>query len=269
MNMKRNILFTIILIGATMLFSSCHHETELEKVVRQANKKCPIIITDGMRLDSIIISNQAIKQSGNQALTYYVTMFGIYEEDWMKDVVEANLAGLDDRQVSALLTQGLKDDPQFEKLLQESDCDLSLVLQYSDGRQAKTFDISTQEFNQSGEQELTMDIIRRDVQNSNAACPMEITQGITMQSVTLDEPELSDNQALRHSSNPSLTYVFRIAGDGITPESVDRSLLEDLQKSIAADLNDNPSMRIYRENNVTIKYNFENNKGEKLYGFEF
>lgn len=257
MNMKRNILFTIILIGATMLFSSCHHETELEKIVRQANKKCPIIITDGMRLDSIIISNQAIEQSGNQALTYYVTMFGIYEEEWMKDVVEANLEGLDDRQVSALLTQGLKDDPQFEKLLQESDCDLSLVLQYSDGRQAKTFDISTQEFDQSGEQELTMDIIRRDVQNSNAACPMEIAAGIVMRSVELDD------------GSKVITYTFQIGDSTLTAENVDRSLLEDLQKSIAADLNDNPSMRIYRENNVTIKYSFENNKGEKLYGFEF
>lgn len=268
MNMKRNILFTIILIGATMLFSSCHHETELEKVVRQANKRCPVIITDGMRLDSIIIDNQAIEQSGNQALTYYVTMFGIYEEEWMKDVVEANLEGLDDRQVSALLAQGLKDDPQFERILKQSDCDLSLVLQYADGRQVKCFDIDPEADATDGNS-ATMDIIRRDVQNSNAACPMEITQGITMQSVTLDEPELSDNQALRQSSNPSVTYVFRIAGDGITPESVDRSLLEDLQKSIAADLNDNPSMRIYRENNVTIKYSFENNKGEKLYGFEF
>lgn len=257
MNMKRNILFTIILIGATMLFSSCHHETELEKVVRQANKKCPIIITDGMRLDSIIISKQAIEQSGNQALTYYVTMFGIYEEEWMKEVVEANLAGLDDRQVSALLTQGLKDDPQFEKLLQESDCDLSLVLQYSDGRQVKTFDISTQEFNQSGEQELTMDIIRRDVQNSNAACPMEIAAGIVVRSVELDE------------GSKVITYAFQIGDSTLTAENVDRSLLEDLQRSIAADLNDNPSMRIYRENNVTIKYSFENNKGEKLYGFEF
>ena len=257
MNMKRNILFTIILIGATMLFSSCHHETELEKIVRHANKRCPVIITDGMRLDSIIISNQAIEQSGNQALTYYVTMFGIYEEEWMKDVVEANLAGLDDRQVSALLTQGLKDDPQFEKLLQESDCDLSLVLQYSDGRQAKTFDISTQEFDQSGEQELTMDIIRRDVQNSNAACPMEIAAGIVMRSVELDE------------GSKVITYTFQIGDSTLTAENVDRSLLEDLQKSIAADLNDNPSMRIYRENNVTIKYSFENNKGEKLYGFEF
>lgn len=257
MNMKRNILFTIILIGATMLFSSCHHETELEKVVRQANKRCPVIITDGMRLDSIIISNQAIEQSGNQALTYYVTMFGIYEEEWMKDVVEANLAGLDDRQVSALLTQGLKDDPQFEKLLQESDCDLSLVLQYSDGRQAKIFDISTQKFDQSGEQELTMDIIRRDVQNSNAACPMEIAAGIVMRSVELDE------------GSKVITYTFQIGDSTLTAENVDRSLLEDLQRSIAADLNDNPSMRIYRENNVTIKYSFENNKGEKLYGFEF
>lgn len=254
--MKRNILFTIILIGATMLFSSCHHETELEKVVRQANKKCPIIITDGMRLDSIIISNQAIEQSGNQALTYYVTMFGIYEEEWMKDVVEANLAGLDDRQVSALLTQGLKDDPQFEKLLQESDCDLSLVLQYSDGRQAKTFDIDPEADATDGNS-ATMDIIRRDVQNSNAACPMEIAAGIVMRSVELDE------------GSKVITYTFQIGDSTLTAENVDRSLLEDLQKSIAADLNDNPSMRIYRENNVTIKYSFENNKGEKLYGFEF
>ena len=254
--MKRNILFTIILIGATMLFSSCHHETELEKVVRQANKKCPIIITDGMRLDSIIISNQAIEQSGNQALTYYVTMFGIYEEEWMKDVVEANLAGLDDRQVSALLTQGLKDDPQFEKLLQESDCDLSLVLQYSDGRQAKTFDIDPEADAPDGNS-ATMDIIRRDVQNSNAACPMEIAAGIVMRSVELDE------------GSKVITYTFQIGDSTLTAENVDRSLLEDLQKSIAADLNDNPSMRRYRENNVTIKYSFENNKGEKLYGFEF
>ena len=234
MNMKSNILFTIILIGATMLFSSCHHETELEKVVRQANKKCPIIITDGMRLDSIIISNQAIEQSGNQALTYYVTMFGIYEEEWMKDVVEANLAGLDDRQVSALLTQGLKDDPQFEKLLQESDCDLSLVLQYSDGRQAKTFDIDPEADATDGNS-ATMDIIRRDVQNSNAACPMEIAAGIVMRSVELDE------------GSKVITYTFQIGDSTLTAENVDRSLLEDLQKSIAADLNDNPSMRIYRE----------------------
>jgi hypothetical protein len=252
-----NSQLSILLAAACCLLSSCHHETELEKVVRQANKKCPIIITDGMRLDSITISNQAIEQSSNQALTYYVTMFGIYEEEWMKDVVEANLAGLDDRQVSALLTQGLKDDPQFEKLLQESDCDLSLVLQYSDGRQAKTFDISTQEFDQSGEQELTMDIIRRDVQNSNAACPMEIAQGITMQSVTLDDEETA------------VTYVFRIGGEGITPESVDRSLLEGLQASISADLETNPAMRIYRDNGISIKYIFENEDGVELYSFEF
>lgn len=256
MNMKRNILFTIILIGATMLFSSCHHETELEKIVRHANKRCPVIITDGMRLDSIIISNQAIEQSGNQALTYYVTMFGIYEEEWMKDVVEANLAGLDDRQVSALLTQGLKDDPQFEKLLQESDCDLTLVLQYADGRQVKSFDIDPEADATDGNS-ATMDIIRRDVQNSNAACPMEIAAGIVMRSVELDE------------GSKVITYTFQIGDSTLTAENVDRSLLEDLQKSIAADLNDNPSMRIYRENNVTIKYSFENNKGEKLYGFEF
>ena len=209
-----------------------------------------------MRLDSIIISNQAIGQSGNQALTYYVTMFGIYEEEWMKDVVEANLAGLDDRQVSALLTQGLKDDPQFEKLLQESDCDLSLVLQYSDGRQAKTFDIDPESDATDGNS-ATMDIIRRDVQNSNAACPMEIASGIVMRSVELDE------------GSKVITYTFQIGDSTLTAENVDRSLLEDLQKSIAADLNDNPAMRIYRENNVTIKYSFENNKGEKLYGFEF
>jgi hypothetical protein len=240
----------------------------LEKIVRQANKRCPVTITDGMRLDSITVSKPHSADS-SQRLTYYVTLFGIYEEEWMKDVVEANLEGLDERQVSALLAQGLKDDPQFDRILKQSDCDLTLVLQYTDGRQVKSFNIDPEVTDSADGNSATMDIIRRDVQNSNAACPMEITQGITMQSVTLDEPELSDNQALRHSSNPSVTYVFRIAGDGITPESVDRSLLEDLQKSIAADLNDNPSMRIYRENNVTIKYSFENNKGEKLYGFEF
>ena len=251
-----NFQLSILLVAACCLLSSCHHETELEKVVRQANKKCPIIITDGMRLDSIIISNQAIKQSGNQALTYYVTMFGIYEEEWMKDVVEANLEGLDDRQVSALLAQGLKDDPQFERILKQSDCDLSLVLQYADGRQVKCFDIDPEADATDGNS-ATMDIIRRDVQNSNAACPMEIAQGITMQSVTLDDEETA------------VTYVFRIGGEGITPESVDRSLLEGLQASISADLETNPAMRIYRDNGVTIRYRFENVKGEELYGFEF
>lgn len=254
--MFRKILFCSIFCFTAIVFSSCHHETELEKIVRHANKRCPVIITDGMRLDSIIISNQAIEQSGNQALTYYVTMFGIYEEEWMKDVVEANLAGLDDRQVSALLTQGLRDDPQFEKLLQESDCDLSLVLQYSDGRQVKSFDIDPESDATDGNS-ATMDIIRRDVQNSNAACPMEITQGITMQSVTLDDEETA------------VTYVFRIGGEGITPESVDRSLLEGLQASISADLETNPAMRIYRDNGISIKYIFENEDGVELYGFEF
>ena len=82
--MKRNIFISLIILCTAIVFSSCHHETELEKIVRHANRRCPVIITDGMRLDSIIISNQAIEQSGNQALTYYVTMFGIYEEEWMK-----------------------------------------------------------------------------------------------------------------------------------------------------------------------------------------
>ena len=254
--MKRNILFTIILLAATMLFSSCHHETELEKIVRHANKRCPITITDGMRLDSIVVRART-EQLERQVVTYYVTLFGIYEEEWMKDVVEANLEGLDERQVSALLAQGLKDDPQFERILKQSDCDLSLVLQYADGRQVKCFDIDPDGVAETDGESATMEFIRRDVRNSNAACPMEIAQGITMQSVTLSDGETA------------VTYVFRIGGEDITPESVDRSLLEDLQKSIAADLNDNPSMRIYRENNVTIKYSFENNKGEKLYGFEF
>ena len=256
MNMKRNILFTIILLAATMLFSSCHHETELEKIVRHANKRCPITITDGMRLDSIVVSSQQ-SAVNSQVVTYYVTLFGIYEEEWMKDVVEANLEELDERQVSALLAQGLKDDPQFERILKQADCDLSLVLQYADGRQVKCFDIDPDGVAETDGESATMEFIRRDVRNSNAACPMEIAQGITMQSVTLSDDETA------------VTYVFRIGGEDITPESVDRSLLEGLQASIAADLETNPAMRIYRDNGVTIRYRFENVKGEELYGFEF
>lgn len=262
MNMKRNILFTIILLAATMLFSSCHHETELEKIVRHANKRCPITITDGMRLDSIVVRARTgvrarTEQLERQVVTYYVTLFGIYEEEWMKDVVEANLEGLDERQVSALLAQGLKDDPQFERILKQADCDLSLVLQYADGRQVKCFDIDPDGVAETDGESATMEFIRRDVRNSNAACPMEIAQGITMQSVTLSDEETA------------VTYVFRIGGEDITPESVDRSLLEGLQTSIAADLETNPAMRIYRDNGVTIRYRFENVKGEELYGFEF
>ena len=243
-----------------MVFSACHHETELEKIVRKANKRCPVTITDGMRLDSIAVSGRQAAASGQvgsvQAVTYYVTLFGIYEEEWMKDVVEANLEGLDDRQVSALLAQGLKDDPKFERILKQNDCDLKLVLQYADGRQVKNFDIDPEADADDGVS-ATMDIIRRDVQNSNAACPMEIAQGITMQSVTLDEGETA------------VTYVFSIGGEGITPESVDRSLLEGLQASIAADLETNPAMRIYRDNGISIKYIFENEAGVELYSFEF
>lgn len=257
--MKRNIFISLIILCTAIVFSSCHHETELEKIVRHANKRCPVTITDGMRLDSIVVSGQVrawTEQLERQVVTYYVTLFGIYEEEWMKDVVEANLEGLDDRQVSALLAQGLKDDPQFERILKQSDCDLSLVLQYADGRQVKCFDIDPEADATDGNS-ATMDIIRRDVQNSNAACPMEIAQGITMQSVTLDDEETA------------VTYVFRIGGEGITPESVDRSLLEGLQASISADLETNPAMRIYHDNGVTIRYRFENIKGEELYGFEF
>lgn len=257
--MKRNIFISLIILCTAIVFSSCHHETELEKIVRHANKRCPVTITDGMRLDSIVVSGQVRARTGQlerQVVTYYVTLFGIYEEEWMKDVVEANLEGLDDRQVSALLAQGLKDDPQFERILKQSDCDLSLVLQYADGRQVKCFDIDPEADATDGNS-ATMDIIRRDVQNSNAACPMEIAQGITMQSVTLDDEETA------------VTYVFRIGGEGITPESVDRSLLEGLQASISADLETNPAMRIYRDNGISIKYIFENEDGIELYGFVF
>lgn len=228
----------------------------MEKIVRQANKRCPVTITDGMRLDSITVSKPHSADS-SQRLTYYVTLFGIYEEEWMKDVVEANLEGLDERQVSALLAQGLKDDPQFDRILKQSDCDLTLVLQYTDGRQVKSFNIDPEVTDSADGNSATMDIIRRDVQNSNAACPMEIAQGITMQSVTLEEDE------------GTVTYVFRIGGEGITPESVDRSLLEGLQASISADLETNPAMRIYRDNGISIKYIFENEDGVELYGFEF
>ena len=228
----------------------------MEKIVRQANKRCPVTITDGMRLDSITVSKPHSADS-SQRLTYYVTLFGIYEEEWMKDVVEANLEGLDERQVSALLAQGLKDDPQFDRILKQSDCDLTLVLQYADGRQVKSFDIDPAATDSAGGNSATMDIIRRDVQNSNAACPMEIAQGITMQSVTLDDEETA------------VTYVFRIGGEGITPESVDRSLLEGLQASISADLETNPAMRIYHDNGISIKYIFENEDGIELYGFVF
>lgn len=254
--MFRKILFCSIFCFTAIIFSSCHHETELEKIVRQANKRCPVTITDGMRLDSITVSKPHSADS-SQRLTYYVTLFGIYEEEWMKDVVEANLGGLDERQVSALLAQGLKDDPQFDRILKQSDCDLTLVLQYTDGRQVKSFNIDPEVTDSADGNSATMDIIRRDVQNSNAACPMEIAQGITMQSVTLEEDE------------GMVTYVFRIGGEGITPESVDRSLLEGLQASISADLETNPAMRIYRDNGISIKYIFENEDGIELYGFVF
>ena len=254
--MFRKILFCSIFCFTAIVFSSCHHETELEKIVRHANKRCPVIITDGMRLDSITVSKPHSADS-SQRLTYYVTLFGIYEEEWMKDVVEANLEGLDERQVSALLAQGLKDDPQFDRILKQSDCDLTLVLQYTDGRQVKSFNIDPEVTDSADGNSATMDIIRRDVQNSNAACPMEIAQGITMQSVTLDDEETA------------VTYVFRIGGEDITPESVDRSLLEGLQASISADLETNPAMRIYRDNGISIKYIFENEDGIELYGFVF
>ena len=234
----------------------------MEKIVRQANKRCPVTITDGMRLDSIVVrANTEVRTQTGQlespVVVYYVTLFGIYEEEWMKDVVEANLEGLDERQVSALLAQGLKDDPQFDRILKQSDCDLTLVLQYTDGRQVKSFNIDPEVTDSADRNSATMDIIRRDVQNSNAACPMEIAQGITMQSVTLEEDE------------GMVTYVFRIGGEGITPESVDRSLLEGLQASISADLETNPAMRIYRDNGISIKYIFENEDGIELYGFVF
>lgn len=254
--MFRKILFCSIFCFTAIIFSSCHHETELEKIVRHANKRCPVIITDGMRLDSITVSKPHSADS-SQRLTYYVTLFGIYEEEWMKDVVEANLEGLDERQVSALLAQGLKDDPQFDRILKQSDCDLTLVLQYADGRQVKSFNIDPAATDSADGNTATMDIIRRDVRNSNAACPMEIAQGITMQSVTLEEDE------------GTVTYVFRIGGEGITPESVDRSLLEGLQASISADLETNPAMRIYRDNGISIKYIFENEDGIELYDFVF
>lgn len=260
--MFRKILFCSIFCFTAIVFSSCHHETELEKIVRHANKRCPVIITDGMRLDSIVVrANTEIRTRTGQlespVVEYYVTLFGIYEEEWMKDVVEANLEGLDERQVSALLAQGLKDDPQFDRILKQSDCDLTLVLQYTDGRQVKSFNIDPEVTDSADGNSATMDIIRRDVQNSNAACPMEIAQGITMQSVTLEEDE------------GMVTYVFRIGGEGITPESVDRSLLEGLQASISADLETNPAMRIYRDNGISIKYIFENEDGIELYGFVF
>lgn len=266
----KSIRFLGILLSFSLLFIGCHRETELEKVVRQANKKCPITITDGMRLDSIVISNaiDTLTQSHNHTLTYYVTLFGIYEEEWMKDVVEANLAGLNEREASALLAQGLRDDPQFAKLLQASGCSLSMVLQYSDGRRAKTFDIVGNGQNlmdvlescdslQGSDVLPTMDFIRRDVQNSAASCPMQIADGIVMQSVSLD------------STETIVSYVFRICGDDLTPESVDRTMLEGLQQTIAADLETNPAMRIYRDNGITIRYRFENVKGELLYGFDF
>ena len=204
--MKRFILISLLLFCSAILFSSCHHETELEKIVRHANKRCPITITDGMRLDSITVSGQQAAAS-SQVVTYYVTLFGIYEEDWMKDVVEANLDGLDERQVSALLAQGLKDDPQFDRILKQSDCDLSLVLQYADGREVKQFAIDPDNIADADGKSATMEFIRRDVHNSNAACPMEIAQGITMQSVTLSDDETT------------VVYVFRLAGDDLTPES--------------------------------------------------
>ena len=255
-SMKRYFFVSVILLCSTVLFPSCHHQTELEKIVRQANEQCPITITDGMRLDSIAVSSQRSAVSSQQ-LTYYVTLFGIYAEAWMKDVVEANLEGLDERQVSALLAQGLRDDPQFDRILKQSDCHLKLVLQYADGREVKHFDIDPDNIANTGGESATMEFIRRDVSNSNAACPMEIAQGIAMQSVTLNDDETA------------IVYVFRIGGNGLTPESVDRSLLEGLQASIAADLETNPAMRIYRDNGITISYRFENDNGQLLYGFDF
>lgn len=278
---KKCISVACILLASLLLLASCHRESELEKVVRQANKRCPVTITDGMRLDSIVLKSfqpESYSQDPQGTLTYFVTLWGIYEEEWMMDVVEANLAGLDDRQASALLAQGLNDDPHFEKLLHDSDCKLSLILQYSDGRRVKSFDIDLQDAMnpsdvQNGTGNATMDIVRRDVKNSNAACPMLIADGIVMQSVVLVEPTVADKasnlQSDSLSHNPVITYTFIIGGDDLVPESVDRSMLEGLQAAIAADLESNPAMRIYRENNITIHYSFENNKGQLLYGFDF
>ena len=249
----KSIRFLGILLSFSLLFIGCHRETELEKVVRQANKKCPITITDGMRLDSIVISNaiDTLTQSHNHTLTYYVTLFGIYEEEWMKDVVEANLASLDEREASALLAQGLRDDPQFAKLLQAKTFDIV-------GNGQNLMDVLESCDSLQGSDVLpTMDFIRRDVQNSAAACPMQIADGIVMQSVALD------------STETIVSYVFRICGDDLAPESVDRAMLEGLQQTIAADLETNPAMRIYRDNGITIRYRFENVKGEQLYGFDF
>lgn len=237
--------------------TACHRESELEKLVRHANQQCPITITDGMRLDSVCVDKPHSADSGTTRLTYHVTLFGIYEEAWMKDVVEANLAGLDERQVSALLSQGLADDPKFERILHRNDCSLALVLQYADGLTLKAFDIDIDNAVNTDCESATMDIIRRDVQNSNAACPMQIADGIVMQSVAFDEGETV------------IVYLFRIGDETLTPENVDRTMLEGLQASLAADLENNPSMRIYRDNGITIRYRFENSTGEYLYGFDF
>ena len=249
-NLFPHLLSALCIILVT---TSCTRNAKLHSEVKKLNNKCPIILADGMRIDSV-----SYHASSND-FCYYVTLFGINEESWMQDILEANLAGLDEAEVNALVSQTIQHNSNLDSLLIEANASISLCMQYSDGSLIKHFCLDTDLSNGSDKdsQNATLQLIRRDVENSNAVCPVAIADGITMQSVSISD------------DNKTIIYVYRIAGDDLTADKVDKNMLDALKTSLQSEMENSSSMQIYRNNGIAIRYSFENEKGEELYHLEF
>jgi c-di-AMP phosphodiesterase-like protein len=96
----------------------------ITELVAKYNKNCPLIIQEGMRLDSVALANE-------KSVTYYLSLLNVQKETAEIDVIKA--------EIENSLISTAKENPGLQVFREN---DYELVYNYSDKKKNYLFDVT-------------------------------------------------------------------------------------------------------------------------------
>ena len=231
----RKILYFIIGLGILSLYSCADKSTQLalEKYVKDENDKLPKHVDQFTIYDSIVCD----------ARTKTVTMYYLVERDYVAD----NLKNRDEELVKQLTIGYMRKQPQlsfFLTLLEESNYSLVELNYKKNGEEVNRIVYNPDEYSRLGNPEQMEKIIKEQMENdcktAKAMCPLTINENTIMKDVSLDY------------NNKQLVYFHELRGINDSEKETWKAYMRLKAKKVV----DGPSLRIYKDANMTIIYRY-------------
>lgn len=233
----RKLKFMAVGMGFLSLLS-CTKTSQyiVDKYVEEENKKLPISLTEYMSYDSI-----KCDKDGNNVIMYY---------SLKNDLIIEATKHQNDEMTKRILIGVLQKDERSQMLLsvlEESGYALTVKHLTKGHEVIKEITITPEEFSQELDETQAMDDIKNRINNEVesliALCPAEVDEFTTLKDVSMDWEQ------------KKLSYIYDLHDLEIEDKEVAKS---NLRQSIMPTIL-GPTMRLYRESNITITYQYHLN----------